>query len=364
MKLFKILFGFLLLLQTSLFANLSAVGYGSSEKEAKASALSELSNSVSANVKSNLTLSTKVQGSKVTKGGTKKLNVASSTYFQGVQYTQMSQKGGTFEVTAFLDKKGVENTLVYIQKELHKDLAKLRPHALKELLKKSEMGYALANFSVNKEMFQTDFKAQEEDVQKYLSYAQITFNVKPSDAVIRVNHAIYTPLTTYLVPSTVKYTFEISANGYYTEEGTLTLSQGEKRTIIKQLIKKSNNAAKVYVDVKSNIPEFKDTVSGLLLNYGVGVTPRAVATNSIRFTFDKQFITEVSGMKVYRVTVVMSVYKGSTKIMLKKVRLKNVVDGNYVHKVNRGVKALTKYLLKKQDMKTFIGKQSVNYDDI
>ena len=357
-------FLFILLAQTSLLAGLSAVGYAENEKKAKESALTELANQVSAKVDSEFKSSTTVTNQKLDKSVKNDLKVSSNVYFQGVTYSNAVQTQSGYEITAELSDQAIEDTLAFLQKELHKDMSGLSKRALKKLLSKAEIAYALANFSISKEDIQEDIKVQEALVQKYLTFGQVTFNIKPSTAVVMVNDEPYELFKTYLLASTKKYNFEIQAEGYYTEEGTLSFGKGEKRTIAKQLIKKSDEGAKVYVDVKSDIGEFQDTVSGILLSYGVGITPSSTATNSIRFTFDKQFITEVSGMKVYKVTVQMSAYKGSDKIMQKKVKLKNVVDSNYITKVNKGVKALTKYLLKKQDMKAFIGKDTINYDDI
>ncbi|KIM11592.1 MAG: hypothetical protein KU37_05185 [Sulfuricurvum sp. PC08-66] len=350
-----------LLFGTWAVAAIQAIGYGASESSAKKAALSELSNMVSSNVKSNLSSTTTLKGDKVTKDAQIALNVASHSYFQGVTYSDPVMEGSEYKVTAFLDEVGVANTLAYLRKELYKELEKLTRNDLEELLNKAQMAYALANFSLQKESIQSDVKAREAQIQEYLTFAKVTFNVTPATATIVVNDTVYEPYKTHLF-APKEYTFTMSAEGYYSEEGRISFGRGETRTVVKELVKVSAERPKVFVQIEGNSAQFTNSVASLLLKYGVDIASSAVATNALIFAIDKQYKTEVNGMAVYDVTVTMRAYKERSQTMVKQVKRANIVDANYNEKVDAAIKALTQYMLQKSDMKSFIGNERVNYN--
>lgn len=354
----KLLFLSALLLgfASSIFA-LSATGYGKSAKEAKAAALSELSNVVSANVKSSISTSTTVRGDDVKREAQAKLNVASNSYFQGVTYDEPLSEGKEYAVTAHLSKEGIKNTVKFLTKEIHQDLSKLYKKGLKELLRKSEMLYALANFTQTKSIIQNDVKKQEAEIQKYLSFGQVYFQVKPKTAALIIGNETYKPFQTHLI-SAKEHHYEISADGYHTEEGKFYISGAQKRTVKVTLIKKTANTPEIYIGKDS---AYAQSAKEVLSKYGVGTSHSSLSTNAIKFSFKKQLVTTIDQMKVYNLVVTAEAFKGLKSVLTKRAKIKNVTDMNIESKKNKGVKALATYLLKKLKMDQFIGAKKVDY---
>ncbi len=344
------------LLQASLFA-ISATGYGQSAKEAKDAALSELSNIVVANVKSKLTSSTTVSGQKVDRDAKKELEVSSSTYFQGVSYSDAVKGADGYEVTATLSQSATINTLDFIKKELLKDLGKLSKSDLRELLKMSEMGYALANFSSAKSLYQEVIKEREAEVLKYLSYGQIFFHVTPKNATLIIDNVEYEPFKSYLLPAK-KYHYQVSAAGYHTEEGSFYLNSAKKQDEKISLVKHSSATTAIYLDIDTSL---QASAKEVFTKYGLNLSDNPVSTNAFRFTFKTSFVTQVDDMKVYNLTVIAEALRGNKSVMLKRARIKNVTDSNMESKKAKGVTALANYMMKKLDMKSFQGSQKVDY---
>ena len=351
-----LLIALLLQLGSSLYA-ISATGYGHSAKEAKDAALSELSNIVISDVKSKLSSSTTVTGGKVIHDAKKALEVSSNTYFQGVTYSDAIKGSSGYEVTATLSQEATLNTLNFIKKELDKDLAKLSKSDLKRLIKMSEMGFALANFSDAKRRYQDHIKVREAEVLKYLSYGQLFFRLKPKDAKLIIDNERYEGFRTYLLPAK-SYRYQVSADGYHAEEGKFYLNGAKKKDVTVTLVKKSSDGPSIYLDIDK---EFESSAKAVFAKYGIDLSDDSLSTNAIRFRFKTTFVTQVDDIKVYNLLVTAEALRGNKSVMLKRAKIKNVTDSNLASKKAKGVSALAKYLMKKLDMDGFKGTQKVDY---
>ena len=349
---------FLLLLSVSLLFAIDAQGYGKTPKEAKEAALSELSNIVSAKISSTLKTSLRTHGQKMIKDADKSLKVSSQTYFQGVKYSAVREEAnGEYSVVATLDKKGIQNSINYLKEALSVSLENLSKRDLNELLNKSEMLYALGNFSANPKSVHRFVTEKNQEIIKYLTHAKISFYVKPEGAKILVENQSFKPFTTYLLPEK-SYRYIVSAKGYYDEEGIMYAHGGDRINKKVILVKKSAKRGVFYIDVE---PELFDAVKETLLQYKLQATQEKSATNALKFRFKKELLTTIDGMKVYTLFVRVEAYKGKELVMSKRAKLKNVTEQSMQSKKRKGVVALTKYLLKKLDMNYFIANERVSY---
>lgn len=346
-----------LLLAIHAWGAISAIGYGNTPKEAKEAALSELSNVVSANVKSDISATTTVAGGKVDKKAQTKLNVASNSYFQGVTYGDAVREGSSYTVSAHLSDEGVLNTINFLKKEIHQELAPLSAKALRALLQKSEMLFALANFTQQKSAIQEQVKAQEAVIQKYLSHGQIYFQTNPKNVTLFIGDQAYKPFETYLLPAK-EHHYEISAQGYHTEKGKFYVTGAQKQTIKVTLIKQSGTTPLIYLGVQGS---YAQSAQEVLTKYQVGISSSSVATNAIGFDFDVQHVTDIDDMKVYNLTVTATAYKGKNSNLVKRAKVKNVTNMNIESKKQKAVKALTQALLKELKMEQFLGASTVDY---
>lgn len=352
----KILLGVLLTLST-LFA-IDAEGFGKTAAEAKKAALSELSNIVSAKISSELKTALRTHGDKMIKDADKSLKVSSQTYFQGVKYSSVqSRADGEYSVVASLDQEGVENTISFLKDALSVDLNNLSRRELNELLNKSEMLYALGNFSADKKRVHDFVTKKNSAVIKYLTHAKVSFYLEPKNAKLLIENRVYKPFQTYLLPAQ-SYHYKVSAQGYHSEEGVLYANGGDRINKKVTLIKESAKKGLFYIDVD---PELFDSASEVLSQYKLQATKQPEATNALKFTFHTLLVTTIEDMKVYNLFVTVKAYKGNEVILTKKAKLKNVTDQIMERKKSKGVAALTRYILKKVDMNDFIGKVKVSY---
>lgn len=354
------------------FANetvvLDAQGYGKTPNEAKQNALQELVFKLKASVDTKLNISTQVtthnSTESLTENSSSNLNISGKSFFEGIQYSNISKKNTFYQTKALLTKSALKKTLLTLKEDILLPIERLSKKEQKKNLEKVPTFFALYKYKtsdlteLNSNTIEK-IKQQQQLLYSSINMAKIIFKTNVSGAKIEIAGKTYTPNKAFYIEHG-NYIYTISKNGYIEENGKFFAQAGHSKTIKKELIKANKQKINIYINSSSQY-DIKDDVASVLSNYNIQTTSKTYASNAFDFKFSKKLLFKAGSTSFYKFSLTLKAYKNNQVVLTKKATLKRVADSKLASKASKLAKALTKATLKKLNMKKFHSSTKVNY---
>lgn len=332
-------------------AVLSAEGWGTTPNAARENALQELSQTVSAAVRSDVTIRNELQNNQVSTDVASSLNVKSASYFQGVEYGMAMPEAQGYRIEALLSRQAAQQTVSHLSQAISLDLMTLNRTQIQDVIERAVFLSALLNLMPN------DFANKAQSLQlasdiralgfKHLNFARLTIYVKPNQATLRLGTFTLMPGQTELIPPG-NYRLISNAEGYQSINQPLALSAGENRQLNLALVPRIAGQVQLNVEGEhaDNIQaQARQTLAGL------GVAVESNVNNQISLKLDKQLVTEISGITFYNLRLSAEVSHGQQPILVRTASLNNVADSQVEMRVKAMSNALINALLSSDEIK-------------
>jgi hypothetical protein len=340
-----------LMLSFSVQAELTAEGFGSTPAEARDNALQELSQVVSAAVQSDVQIRTELRDNQVDQQARNELKIQSASYFQGVQYQHERPYDRGYKVDAVLDERGIEQTMNQLLLDIKQDMALLSRKQRQDVLERALFLGALANYLPKNHALANSATTQaqlaREEAYRYLNMAQLTFYTQPPHTQIRIGNVQFkNGQAEWLKPGS--YRFEAKADGYQTKLDQIGLSAGELRQVEIKLVPKT--AGQIELSVQGEqadlvFSEAKQIVAGY------GLRHQSNADIQLQLNVEQNQVTEISGIKFYRLRIVAEIQKNGQPILVRRASSNNVADSQVENRTKALTKALIEALLSSEEVK-------------
>jgi len=341
MKTLLILFVFIF--QGCMFGNnivISAEGIGSTTKEAKESALQELSRTIISEVNSIYRKKEQFNGNILSKSVEAELTVKSHIILQDVLYTNPINRGGYFYTKAILTKKGLRKSIDYLKDRIDVDIKLLNRRQIEQKLKELQFLTPLVYFSDDKrELLKYVGKKREKFLLK-LNFGELKFIVEPKESLIKIDNRVYRPFEPIYLNSG-KYFYSIQSRGFQKETGEVYIYRGTRDKRVISLIA-DVGVKSIEVDVKDL---YRDTVISNLKDLNI-VTLKSSKRFKLKISVTKKFVTEIDGYKFYNFTIAGVLYRDDEVFYSKKASLRNKTESYIDKNSNRVIKALIRVLFK------------------
>lgn len=336
----------LLFLVSSSFAGviLEAEGSGKDIKSAKKEALSQLSALIEVKIdatNSSTLKSSSVNGKEKSSRQIKQSStLKTSSYLVGVEYEEVLQApNDPVRYRAILSDEALVKSIKTLNDALGVDLDSLSTKEMQQLLKKSEFLLVLLGFNadiVNKK----DIMKKRDYLFNALHKSRLFFNVTPKDATILVDNRVYENGKTHFLDAG-KHSVVVKKENYVTYSKTVYTQLTKKKSLNVELIKKSSLPSSVAL---RGAAAFQRDIKRELLKYNISVNESA--NESMELLIRKQFVTEVSGIKIYNLRITVDLKRDNTLIISKTGKLKSVPDSQLQKKELALIKAIIKAELK------------------
>lgn len=318
---------------------LSAEGFGKTPNAARENALQELSQIISSAVQSDVGIRTELRDNQVSQDVSTSIAIQSSSYFQGVEYSQPRDDNGTLRVEARLPLEAAKKTVDQLLQDIRLDMSTLSRNQVTDLLDRAVFLSAFLKFmpsnSVDEGLTQLASEKRQLAYQ-YLNFAQVTFNAEPKDTLITVGKYTFKVGQTQLIPPG-NYQYQASADNYQTRSERLYLSAGENRQVNFKLVPRTAGQVELRVMGEPKSLLFSEAQQVLA---GFGISHQPESSNSMELRFEQQFVTEISGMKFFNLRLVVEAKKQEQPIIVRRASLNNVAESL----VEARIKAMTKAL--------------------
>jgi hypothetical protein len=327
-----------------------ATGYGTTVLKAKDSALGELSGIIISNIDSKYTEMTKTSNSKNEGSSNYTLAVTSKTILKGIEYKSLGKKDGSFVYKATMTREALIDTMAYLKSEINVNANRLSRNEIYKKLEYISFLKPLLSYSQYRNDALNFVNIKETEFLNHLNQAQIEFHVVPKDAKIEINNRTFSSFQSLFLPKG-KYEFTVSKKGYFSENGYLKVTKGEK--IIKHinLIKDLQANNSIYLDITNKA--YKNYADEVLNTYGIKTVNNTNNKFKLKIRLSKNFISEVYGMKFYTLKVVAQLFKNGKLYETKTATLRNK-QSQYINSKSRLiVKKLIEVLFKKDKLQKY-----------
>lgn len=332
-------------------AVLSADGWGNTPTAAQENALQELSQTVSAAVNSDITIRNELRDNQVTQDVRSALNVKSSSYFQGVEYSVPRSEAEGYRVSADLSRQAAEQTVRHLQQAINLDLMTLSRNQIQDVIDRAVFLSALLNLMPNDFVHKAESIQQATDVRqlafKHLNFARLTLHVKPENSRITLGQFTLNSGETQLIPPG-NYRLQLSAEGYQSSDQPLALSAGEQRQLNRALVPSVQGQLNLVV-IGEHAETIKMEARQAIIGYGIAV--QHTTDNHIQMQLDQQRVTEISGTTFYNLRLSAEVSKAQQPVMIRTASLNNVAESLVDARIKAMSRALINAVLSSDDIK-------------
>lgn len=319
--------------------SLSAEGYGKDVISAREAALQELSQRVLSNIRSDMESITRLEGAEITDSIQNRLSIESRSYFQGVVYSEPRSVAGSLLVSASLDAAAIQQTAEHLLREIQVDLGTLSRH---EILTLQDKAVFLMAFSAYLPSNTASTSIQQADQQRqlayrYLNFAQVIFEVQPADSRIQLGELDLRSGVMQLIPPG-HYRYQASATGFHNQHGQVFLSAGERRRIPVSLVPERHGSVAVQLinSTDQNLSKEAQRVFG-----SFNIQYAATSPQVIQLEVQQDFVTEISGIKIYNLQLVAEARKNNQVVLVRRASQKNVIEAQ----VDSRLLAITRALI-------------------
>ncbi|SFB89981.1 PEGA domain-containing protein [Marinospirillum celere] len=333
---------------------LFADGYGETPAEARENALQELSQTVIAAVESDTESITRDDGIEFSSSLKNRIRVQSSSYFQGVRYSEPREENGSFRIQAQLDRNAVINTVEHLLRELRTDLNTLNRAQIEAIQDQATFLMAFSNYlPTNLDLDAGEVVSEAQEIRqlatRYLNFGRISFQPSPSDARIRIDGETLSAGEMKLLPPG-NYTYEISADGYHTKQERVYISQGERRRLEVSLVPRRDGSIALRLENSDNqslITEARRVFNRYSIQYS------EQAPQVITLDVQQNFVTEISGMKIYNLQIAAEATVDGEVLLVRRGSQRNVAESQIDARLKAITRALVEAILTSEEAESF-----------
>jgi hypothetical protein len=332
-----ILFAFAL--QSCVFGNviIEAEGFGESPKEAKRSALRELSHSIVSEVNSEVSMKQVAIEGRVSKSIATELTLKSSVILRGVEYDRPQRRDNYFYTKARLTKRALRESIEVLQDRIDVKASTLNRKQIEQKLLELEILSPLALISGDSRVKNFIVEKREEFLLQ-MNYGEIVFDVEPRDSVVRISNSYYRPFESIYLKEG-KYHYSVQSSGYQSQSGKLYLYKGSRdRKSVTLLADIGERSLEVDSD-----EAHRELIEATLRDHNI--LPVAKSDRyRVSYRFKKEKTVKVDGYQFYTLVVEAKLYRDGSVFARKKASLKNKTESYLNSREDRVIQLLTKAL--------------------
>ncbi|MBP5202613.1 hypothetical protein J6253_07735 [bacterium] len=345
-------------------AVLKGTGTGEDEKSAKNDALSQLANSIVADIVSKTVISQEERDGKYTESLKNDILIRSNVFLKGVLFTKPVKKEGFVEVTAFMTQNSIVNTITYLLKTMPEDIETLSPEKYDDVLTMIYLSYSLLYAVTDRQIperskYITALGTLKAEVEKLAShgsvYFQATSDVKGEVEIAGKSYELNKKI--FLKPA--NYKFSVKLNGYKNVSGSVNLSKGDKKFVEIPLVPELSGKKEIFLSVESPVIMTGD-IEKALLDFGIVPTQKEELPHHVTIVV-KTASVQVDGYERVIVSVDIDTFKNGEKFKVAHYEHKPffVTAQNRSEKVKEESRKISSAVVKKFlssiDLKEFFG---------
>ncbi|MBO7126329.1 hypothetical protein J6W78_02145 [bacterium] len=259
-------------------AVLKGTGTGEDEKSAKNDALSQLANSIVADIVAKTVISQEERDGKYTESLKNDILIRSNVFLKGVLFTKPVKKNGVVEITAFMTRDSIVNTITYLLKTMPEDIETLSPEKYDDILTMIYLSYSLLYAVTDRQIPEREkyiaalgtLKAEIEKLSSHGSvYFQTSSDVKGEVEIEGKSYELNKKI--FLKP--FSYKFSVKLNGYKNVNGSLNIKNGDKKFVEIPLVPELSGNQEIFLKVESPVRMEAD-IEKALLDFGIVPTQK------------------------------------------------------------------------------------------
>ncbi len=321
-----------------------AKGSGADATSAQKDALATLSSLIEVKVDTSISSSTTTNSlngkESVLSTSSDNINLQSNSFLVGIKYEELpSAPNGDKVYKAILTDKALAQSIKVLYDALDTDIAKLSPNEMEKLLKKSN--YLLVLISYKPDVIKkSDVMQKRRYLYDSLHMSRIFIDVTPTNSSVFIDEKnVKTNTDIFVTPG--QHTIEVKKDNYLTYQKKLYTQVAKRSRLHISLLPKSKLPSQLAI---KGAGDFMDTIRRELLQYNIAVS--SGAKEHIEFSIQEKYITTVSEIKIYKLTIVANLKRETDLIISKKATLKNVAQMQLESKKQKVIKALLKAIMK------------------
>lgn len=343
-------------------AVLKGTGTGEDEKSAKNDALSQLANSIVADIVSKTVISQEERDGKYTESLKNDILIRSNVFLKGVLFTKPVKKDGFVEVTAFMTRNSIENTITYLLKTMPEDIETLSPEKYDDVLTMIYLSYSLL-YAVSerqvpeREKYIAALSALKAEIEKLASHGSVYFQagsgVKGEVVIGGKSYELNKKI--FLKPA--NYKFSVKLDGYRNVNGAVNLLKGDKKFVEIPLVPELSGNFEIFLSVESPV-EMSGEIEKALLDFGISPTHKEELPHKVVIVV-KTSSVQVEGYERITVSVGIDTFKNGEKFKVAHYDHKPFFatpqnrDGKVKEESRKVAPAVVKKFLSTIDLKAF-----------
>ena len=300
-------------------AVLKGTGTGEDEKSAKNDALSQLANSIVADIVSKTVITQEERDGKYTESLKNDILIRSNVFLKGVLFTKPAKKEGFVEVTAFMTQNSIVNTITYLLKTMPEDIDTLPPEKYDDVLTMIYLSYSLL-YAVSdrqvpeREKYIAALSALKAEIEKLASHGSIYFQAA-SDAKgeVEINGKSY-ELNKKIFLKPANYKFAVKLDGYRNINGFVNLFKGDKKFVEIPLVPELSGNHEIFLQVGSQV-EMTGEIEKALLDLGIVPTQKEELPHKVTVVV-KAASVQVDGYERITLSVDINTFKNGEKFKI------------------------------------------------
>ena len=345
-------------------AVLKGTGTGEDEKSAKNDALSQLANSIVADIVSKTVISQEERDGKYTESLKNDILIRSNVFLKGVLFTKPLKKEVLVEVTAFMTQNSIVNTITYLLKTMPEDIETLPPEKYDDVLTMIYLSYSLL-YAVSdrqvpeREKYIAALTALKAEIEKLASHGSVYFqagsDAKGSVEIAGKSYELNKKI--FLKPANYKFT--VKSDGYRNVSGTVNLLKGDKKFIEIPLVPELSGRHEIFLKVESQVGMTGD-IEKALLDFGIVPTQKEDLPHKVLVVV-KSASVQIDGYERVTVSVDINTFKNGEKFKVAHYDHKPFFatsqnrDEKVKEESRKAALAVVKKFLSSIDLKEFFG---------
>ena len=300
-------------------AVLKGKGTGEDEKSAKNDALSQLANSIVADIASKTVVTQEEKDGKYTESLKNDILIRSNVFLKGVLFTKPVKKDGIVEVAAFMTRNSIVNTITYLLKTMPDDIETLQPEKYDDVLTMIYLSYSLLYAVSDSQIPERtkyismlgDLKAE---IEKLASYGSVYFqeNSGAKGSVEIAGKSFELNKKIFLKPAS--YKFSVKLDGYRSIAGSFNLVKGDKKFVEVPLVPELSGKKEIFLRVESPV-RMVDDIEKALLDFGIVPTQKKELPHQLIIVV-KTSSLKVDGYEKHTVSVDIHTFKNGEKFKI------------------------------------------------
>lgn len=332
-----------------------AEGQGATLQDAKASAVTALSQQVISKVESSFRTELSVKNENVDRDSKSIKQIQSNLILKGVQYVDEVKDGTDIRITAGLDKAAIRSTIDYMKEQLDVDYAILDRDKKLETLVISDQLTAFVSVLPNSVLqdlngIEAWNKNKRDLLLKHIYMGRVVFVSNTPSYSLTVDEK---PITSGSFFNDGSYEFTASAEGYRTMSGNFSVSAGETVKVNLPFIKAVSNKS-ITLKLPDGYDYLQESTEETLSDLGINVANNANNSLIIKIKDSKSQVDEYES---HELKVRIEAYKQQKRIKKVTLRKNLIIESGQSRKVKETVNLLvrkgTVALMSKIDLEAY-----------